>query len=213
MKSTWANLYLAAASLLSGTLQAAELTGEAAWKLLTQAASTTPPAARAARVLLFRHALAPGVGDPPGFVLQDCSTQRNLSDEGRAQAKALGQQFAKRKITVAAVWHSEWCRARETAQLFAQEAEVKSVRIQPEPAFNSFFADRRNSDAQTAKAKALLLAWSKQAFPQQANAPLVVVTHQVNITALTGVVPQSGEGVMIERRGAQWHVIGTLKEK
>ena len=61
-------------------------------------------------VVLFRHALAPGGGDPPGHTLDDCGTQRNLSGEGKAQARRIGAQFRNRSIAVGEVWSSQWCR-------------------------------------------------------------------------------------------------------
>jgi phosphohistidine phosphatase SixA len=148
-----------------------------------------------ASIVLFRHALAPGGGDPPGFKLGDCSTQRNLSDEGKAQARLIGKKLAAQEIKVGAVWHSEWCRTRETARLAFPESAGHSPT--PQSAFNSFFADRGNAAAQTAQAKKLLATW-------RGPGALVVITHQVNITAITGVVPQSGEGVVLIRQGNEW---------
>ncbi|MEO7855196.1 MAG: histidine phosphatase family protein, partial [Rubrivivax sp.] len=68
-------------------------------------------------VVVFRHANAPGIGDPAAFKLGDCSTQRNLDDDGRAQAVRIGEQFRQRDIAVGAVFSSQWCRTRETAAL------------------------------------------------------------------------------------------------
>lgn len=135
--------------------------------------------------MLFRHATAPGVGDPAGFELDDCATQRNLDDRGRAEARRLGEQFRSRKIQVGAVLSSLWCRTRETARLaFGSPAR-------DEPAFNSFFRlSSEASTAQTAQACAVLSRW-------RAPGALVVVTHQVNITALTGVGAASAEGVVL----------------
>lgn len=153
---------------------------------------------RDAAIVLFRHATAPGGGDPPGFKLGDCSTQRNLDAAGREQARALGQQFRDRKIRVGAVRTSQWCRTRETAQI-AFGATAKD-----EAAFNSFFADRDRADAQTAVARQLLAQW-------RGPGALVVVTHQVNITALTGIFPASGEGIVVRVQGAQVEVLGRLQ--
>ena len=152
-------------------------------------------------IVLLRHALAPGVGDPPGFVLGDCSTQRNLNDEGREQARRIGQTLAQRGVRAHAVWHSQWCRTAETAQLLglAYSATPRT----PQPSFNSFFGTSGVEPAQTAAARKLLLDW-------QGPGTLVVVTHQVNITALTGVVPQSGEGVVLLREGGKLVVKGAV---
>jgi phosphohistidine phosphatase SixA len=147
------------------------------------------PAVRPGSVVLLRHALAPGGGDPPGFQLEDCKTQRNLSDEGRAQARRIGLAFKSRHIEVGAVWSSQWCRARETADLAFPNQRVD------QPAFNSSFAQPDAVAEQTRAALAQLSGW-------RGPGVLVVVTHQVNITALTGVVPASGEAVVVEP-GAQ----------
>jgi broad specificity phosphatase PhoE len=138
--------------------------------------------------VLFRHALAPGAGDPPGFKLDDCRTQRNLSVEGRVQARRIGRAFAERGIKVAAVWSSQWCRTRETADLAFPGQRVDR------PAFNSFFDDRGAAADRTRDALALLADW-------RGPGVLVVVTHQVNITALTDIVPASGEGIVVQSIG------------
>ena len=152
-------------------------------------------------IVLFRHALAPGGGDPPGFKIGDCSTQRNLSDEGKAQAQRIGGALRERGVKVQAVWHSEWCRTRDTAQIAFPALRANALK--PEPAFNSFFADRSSAPAQTAAAKELLLKW-------RGSGALVVVTHQVNITQLTEIFPQSGEGVVLVRSGQQLRVAGRI---
>ncbi|MDT7516842.1 histidine phosphatase family protein [Rhodoferax mekongensis] len=150
---------------------------------------------RAGSMVLIRHALAPGVGDPEHFTLNDCSTQRNLSAEGRAQAVRLGQFFRKLPVPVDAVWSSQWCRARDTADLAFPGLRVDK------PAFNSFFGEPDSAPAQTQAAKALMNAWAGKGV-------LVVVTHQVNITAIAGVVPASGEAVVLGRRDGVWSVTG-----
>ncbi len=152
-------------------------------------------------IVLFRHALAPGVGDPPGFKAGNCSTQRNLSAEGIAEAKRMGQTLRDRSIKIQAVWHSAWCRTRDTAQLAFPE--LYSPALRPEPAFNSFFGDRSTEPAQTAAARKLLLQW-------RGPGALVVVTHQVNITALTGMGAQAGEGVVLLREGGQLRIVGRI---
>jgi phosphohistidine phosphatase SixA len=133
-------------------------------------------------VVLIRHAAAPGFGDPPNFRIGDCTTQRNLSEEGRLQARALGESFRSRKIPIEKVYSSQWCRCKETAQLAFGA-------FQEHPALNSFFEQPRLKAPQTEALRAFLM----QLRPQRGN--LVLVTHQVNITALTDVVPQPGEVV------------------
>lgn len=150
-------------------------------------------------IVLFRHATAPGVGDPPEFRQNDCSTQRNLDEQGRAEARRLGEQLRRRGIRVGAVLSSQWCRTRETARLAFGDA------VRDEPAFNSFFLQpAATRDAQTARAQALLSQW-------RGPGALVVVTHQVNIQALAGVGAASAEGVVV-RPDAQGRlqVLGTL---
>jgi phosphohistidine phosphatase SixA len=165
---------------------------EAAWAALKMPAS----------IVLFRHALAPGGGDPPGFKAGDCSTQRNLSEEGREQAKRIGNTLRERGIKVQTVWYSAWCRTRDTAQLAFPDLREPALRA--EPAFNSFFSDRSTEPAQTAAARKMLLAW-------RGPGTLVVVTHQVNITQLTEIFPQSGEGIILQREGQRLQVKGRIQ--
>lgn len=174
--------------------------------LLPLAVVTAPPAAaqddwallsEAGAIVLFRHARAPGSGDPVGFDLDDCTTQRNLDAAGRAEARAIGEAFRSRGIAVGAVRSSQWCRAVETAQL------AFPGRVQPDPAFNSFFANSAAEPQTTARAIGVLSAWTGPGV-------LVVVSHQVNITALTGVVAGEGAGVIIKMRDGRPVVTGRL---
>jgi 8-oxo-(d)GTP phosphatase len=134
-------------------------------------------------LLLLRHALAPGTGDPPGFVLGDCSTQRNLSDAGREQARALGERLRQAGIVQARIYSSRWCRCMETAEL------LELGPVQPLPALDSFFQDRSQGAARTQAARNFL-----DELP--AGPPVILVTHQVNITGLTGQFTASGSGVL-----------------
>ncbi|WP_431301897.1 histidine phosphatase family protein [Sediminicoccus sp. BL-A-41-H5] len=155
-------------------------------------------ALRDGAIVLFRHAHAPGGGDPGGMRLGECATQRNLDATGRAQAVRIGEALREKGVPVGAVLTSEWCRTRETADLaFPGQARA-------EPIFNSFFADRRTGPAQTEAARALLLGWS-------GPGTLFVSTHQVNITGLTRIVPASGEGVVLRREGAELLVVGRIR--
>jgi hypothetical protein len=156
-------------------------------------------ALREGGIVLVRHAIAPGGGDPPGMRLGDCATQRNLDAAGREQARRIGAAFLAERIAVGAVLSSAWCRTRETAEL-AFPGRAVTV----EPAFNSFFADRGEEPARTAAARAILLAWT-------GPGALFVSTHQVNITALTGMVPASGEGVVLRREGDRLAVAGRIR--
>ncbi len=166
------------------TLAAAD---EVAWQAL-----------REGGIVLFRHAIALGAGDPPGMRLGDCATQCNLNAAGREQARRMGEAVRAAGVIVGAVLASEWCRTMETAE-FAFPGHVVA-----EPAFHSFFADRSTASMQTAAARALMLAWD-------GPGTLAVSTHQVNITALTGMVPTSGEGVVLRRRGDALVVVGRIQ--
>ncbi|MFT5488795.1 MAG: phosphohistidine phosphatase SixA [Paracoccaceae bacterium] len=151
---------------------------------------------------IMRHALAPGTGDPQSVVIGDCTTQRNLSENGRAQARKIGSGFRTNGITAARVLTSAWCRCAETAKLLSLG---KVERLAP---LNSFFVTRSREPAQTAALK----AWILQDKPARTSRrPLVLVTHQVNITALTGVYPRSGEIVVARyAEDGKVAVLGTL---
>jgi phosphohistidine phosphatase SixA len=151
-------------------------------------------------IVVFRHTIAPGGGDPPGWVIGDCTTQRNLDAAGRQQAKSIGDRLRAQNVMVSAVWASQWCRTRETAQI----AFPAGPAIQDQSAFNSFFEDRSREPAQTAQARRQLLGW-------RGSGALVIVSHQVNIAALTGVSPEPGEGVVLERSGTRLNVVGRIK--
>lgn len=133
---------------------------------------------------LMRHALAPGAGDPPDFVLEDCATQRNLSQEGRDQAARIGAEARANGITAARVLSSQWCRCLETANLLGLGP------VEPMPALNSSFRHPENAIDQTLAVEAWIAS-------QEIAQPLFLVTHQANITALTGVYPRSGEILIV----------------
>ncbi len=148
--------------------------------------------------LLMRHAqTVPGTGDPPGFRLGDCSTQRNLDAAGRAQARAIGARLRAERVPVGRVLTSEWCRCRETAELMG----VGPVEVAP--AISSFFEDRSRRDEQTRAARALVAGWG-------GPGNLVLVTHQVNITALTGIFPEEGEVVALRPRPGGFDLVGRI---
>jgi phosphohistidine phosphatase SixA len=134
--------------------------------------------------VLMRHAIAPGIGDPPGFRLGDCTTQRLLSEAGRAQSRAVGALLRAHGIASARVLASASCRCIDTAERLG----LGPVTI--EPILNGFFADRSAAEAQTAALRGLL---GDRGGPR----PLVLVTHQVNIAALTGIFPASGESLLV----------------
>ena len=149
-------------------------------------------------VALLRHALAPGTGDPANFQLDDCTTQRNLSEEGRAQATRIGERFREHGISSALVYSSQWCRCKDTATL------LDFGKAQPFEVLNSFYQKYDRKEKQTA----LLERWIRSG---SLDKPLIIVTHQVNITALTGVFPASGELVVVNvQKGEPLVVVGTV---
>ena len=136
-------------------------------------------------VALIRHASAPGApGDPAGFRLDDCKTQRNLSEEGRAQARALGERLRAQKVKIGKVISSQWCRCRQTAELMAVGP------VEEAPTFNNAFRGGGPRETLTAGARALIAAW-------RGPGTLVVATHGQNILALLGFRPAEGEIVVV----------------
>jgi broad specificity phosphatase PhoE len=135
---------------------------------------------------LIRHATAPGTNDPPGFRLEDCATQRNLSAEGRAQSVRIGDLFRANGIAAAEVFSSQWCRCLDTAGL------MKLGDVRPQPLLNSFFQDRSREAVQIEA----LRQWIGQL---ELAKPVVFVTHQVVVTALSQIFPGSGEIVAMQR--------------
>jgi phosphohistidine phosphatase SixA len=150
-------------------------------------------------VALMRHALAPGIGDPENFQLEDCSTQRNLSQEGRDQAVKIGARLKEAGIVNADVFTSQWCRCLETAELLEFAPPV------PLPALNSFFREYEKKQDQTEA----LSSWLEN---QPIARPLILVTHQVNITAFSGIYPDSGEIVLMRRNDdGRFNVVGSIR--
>jgi phosphohistidine phosphatase SixA len=135
-------------------------------------------------VVMLRHAQTEaGVGDPPGYRLEQCSTQRNLSQEGREQARQIGQWFNANRLQPSSVQSSIWCRCKDTAELAFGHYQVLG-------ALASTFDDRSGQESQTRELRARLTTIPAGQFE-------VWVTHQVNITALTGEVPAMGEAVLV----------------
>jgi phosphohistidine phosphatase SixA len=151
-------------------------------------------------VILLRHATTePGIGDPSGYRLEDCKSQRNLSAAGRQEAKQLGEWLRARKVPIGDVRSSLWCRCLDTARL----AFGKAAAWAP---LNSFFDQQGMREPATAAARQQLRSMK----PGADNA--VWVTHQVNITALTGVTPAMGEMVVVKVDGAeQPAVLGRIR--
>ncbi len=139
-------------------------------------------------VLLLRHAATvPGIGDPPGFALGQCSTQRNLSPAGRADAARLGGALRQQAVPVATVLSSRWCRCVDTA-------ELAFGRVQTAPMLDSMF---RDDETASRRKRADVLAYLR-AYREPGN--LVLVTHDVNIRALVGQYANQGEMIVAEKQ-------------
>ena len=136
-------------------------------------------------VLLVRHAYAPGVGDPPGYSLERCETQRILNDDGRRQSERMGQWLRRQGVERAAVYSSVWCRCQETSR----RLHLGPVTI--EPALASFFDHPEQAASQTAR----LQAFVSQMLRTKKDQALILVTHHVNIRDYLG--PDVGSGDMV----------------
>ncbi|MCC0034094.1 MAG: histidine phosphatase family protein [Hoeflea sp.] len=144
---------------------------------------------------IMRHALAPGTGDPSEFRLGDCATQRNLDERGREQARRIGEAFRARGIAFEQVLSSQWCRTRETADL------LDLGPVSDAPSLNSFFQDFATREQQTRETRALI---------GSAEGRLMLVTHQVNISALTGRGTRSGEVLIIRETDGEIEILGSI---
>lgn len=139
----------------------------------------------AGTIAIMRHAIAPGTGDPVNFRIGNCSTQRNLDERGRDQARHIGAAIRAAGVKIDRVLSSQWCRCLETAELLQLGA------VEELTSLNSFFADRSTGGAQTEALREFLIGLSN-------DETVFLVTHQVNITALTGVFPASGEVILFK---------------
>ena len=135
-------------------------------------------------LIFIRHAYAPGGGDPDNFDINDCSTQSNLSDEGREQAKNIGNFFRENLIPIDKVISSEWCRCKETSELAFEKFETNNF-------LNSFFSEKfsKNKTKQIKNLKKYIDKWD-------GNKNLVFVTHYVVISEALNYAPRSGEIVI-----------------
>ena len=148
------------------------------------------------KLIFIRHAYAPGSGDPNNFSLNDCSTQRNLSQDGKKQAKYIGEFFKKNKIRIDKVLSSEWCRCKETAKIAFKDFTTKSF-------LNSFYSSRfaKNKDNQ-------LEALNSYIKNFKSNKNLVLVTHYVVISEVLDYAPSSGEIVISDK---YFNIVESLK--
>lgn len=139
------------------------------------------------QVMMVRHAYAPGNGDPANFRIGDCSTQRNLNDEGRAQAERLGAYLRAQGIYHARVFTSQWCRCQETAEL------LKLGEVEEFTGLNSFYTVPARREEWLAETRNLLIQLGRQT-----DEPVIMVTHAVTISAIAGVSAGSGEAVLLD---------------
>ena len=150
---------------------------------------------------IIRHASAPGTGDPDNFEIGECSTHRNLSAEGRKEAEAVGLDAKAGTINEALVYSSQWCRCLETARNL-KLGEVKEL-----PALNSFY-QRYEDKAGNMKA---LRAFISDNAVRESKTPIILVTHQVTISALTGTYTRQGETVIFRHIGdGEVEIVGKI---
>ena len=148
------------------------------------------------KLIFIRHAYAPGGGDPQNFNLNDCSTQRNLNNEGRKQAQYIGEFFKKNEIKIDKVLSSEWCRCKETARIAFKNFSTNSF-------LNSFYSSKyaKNKDKQIK----MLNNYVKK-FKSDKN--LILVTHYVLISEVLNYAPSSGEIVVSDKN---FNMIGSIE--
>ena len=154
------------------------------------------PAQEGNKVILIRHSLAPGGGDPVGFKINDCKTQRNLNRVGINQSKKIGKLFKKNKVLIDQVLSSQWCRCKDTAKhAFGNFKEFTAL--------NSTFQSPydKNETKQLKELYNFVSKWDGK------GKNLVLVTHYSIITAVTNAVPSSGEIVIMDKN---FKVISTI---
>jgi len=149
------------------------------------------------KIILIRHSLAPGGGDPPGFKIDDCKTQRNLNRKGINQSKKIGKLFKKNKVPVDQVLSSQWCRCKDTAKYaFGNFKEFTALNSTFQSPYN------KNETKQLKELYNFLKKWDGK------GKNLVLVTHYSIITAVTNAVPNSGEIVITDKN---FEVLGTIQ--
>ena len=148
------------------------------------------------KLIFIRHAYAPGNGDPAGFNLNDCSTQRNLSEDGRKQAQRISEFFTKNKIEIDKVLSSEWCRCKETAKIAFKNYSTNSF-------LNSFYSVKfsKNKDKQ-------VKAFNNYIKNFKSKKNLILVTHYVFISEILNYGPSSGEIVVSDKN---LNIIGSIE--
>ena len=147
-------------------------------------------------LIFIRHAYAPGSGDPNNFNLNDCTTQRNLSENGRKQAQLIGKFFRENKIKIDKVLSSEWCRCKETAEIAFKDFSINSF-------LNSFYSTKyaKNKDKQ-------IKALNNYIKKFKSNKNLILVTHYVLISEILNYSPSSGEIIVSDKN---FNIIGSVE--
>lgn len=169
-----AGLALVLATIVGLPVPAAPASPDELWALLREGR----------HVVLLRHGTTtPGVGDPPGFRLDDCGTQRNLVEDGRDESRRVGAAFRAQRVPVGRVLSSPWCRCLETARLAFGRAE-------PWPALANLFGRQDRADALRAALR-----------EPPADGTLVLVSHGSTISAAVGAMPAMGEFVVVTPAG------------
>ena len=148
------------------------------------------------KIIFIRHAYAPGGGDPDNFDINDCTTQRNLNDDGIKQSKLIGEFFTQNSIQIDQVLSSEWCRCKDTAKHAFKNFKTFD-------ALNSFFSSKfaQNEDKQIKDLKNYIQNW-------KSKKNLVLVTHYVVISSILNKAVGSGEIVIVDKN---YNVIGSIK--
>ena len=148
------------------------------------------------KLIFIRHAYAPGNGDPSNFNLNDCLTQRNLSDRGRKQAKIIGNIFSKNNVSLSGIFSSEWCRCKETAKIAFKNFSTNSF-------LNSFYSYKFAKNK-----KKQIDALKDYVDKFKSNKNLVLITHYVVISEVLNYGPASGEIVVSDKN---FNIIGTIE--
>ena len=139
------------------------------------------------KIIFIRHAIAPGNGDPDNFNINDCKTQRNLSEEGVEQSKSIGIFFEENKIKIDKILSSEWCRCKDTAKIAFNNFETFD-------SLNSFYDEKfaQNEDIQIQNLKKYIKSW-------KSDKNLILVTHFVVISSILNVGISSGEMIISDK--------------
>ena len=149
------------------------------------------------KIVLIRHSLAPGGGDPPGFKINDCKTQRNLNLTGIKQSKKIGKLFKKYKVPIDQVLSSQWCRCKDTAKYaFGNYKEFTALNSTFQSPYN------KNEGKQLKELFNFVKKWDGK------GKNLILITHYSIITAVTTAVPSSGEIVIADKN---FKVLGTIQ--